>query len=116
MSREALPLARARGGTALALTILALILSVGAYALAGMGRRGHIPVNLALYGSIFAIGYVAAYLVIRRFAPLADPALFPAAAVLVGVGFAMIFRLSGGLAAEQATWIALGIAIFCAAL
>jgi len=55
VSREALPLDRARQGTALALTILALILSVGAYALAGMGRRGHIPVNLALYGSIFAL-------------------------------------------------------------
>ncbi len=116
MSREALAVARARQGTALALTILALILSVGAYALAGMGRRGHVPVNLALYGSIFAVGYVAAHLVIRRFAPLADPALFPTAAVLVGVGFAMIFRLSGGLAAEQATWIAIGIAVFCATL
>ena len=106
--------ARVRQGTALALTILALVLSVGAYALAGMGRRGHVPVNLALYGSIFAVAYVGAHLVIRRFAPLADPALFPTAAVLVGVGFAMIFRLSGGLAAEQATWIVVGISVFCA--
>ena len=68
--------------------------------------------TFALYGSIFAAGYAAALLVIRAFAPRADPALFPSAAVLVGLGFAMIFRLSGGLAAEQATWIAVGLLAF----
>ena len=53
---------------------------------------------------------------IRRFAPAADPALFPTAGVLVGLGFAMIFRLSGGLAAEQATWIVVGLLAFAGTL
>jgi cell division protein FtsW (lipid II flippase) len=108
----AVPEQRPRQGTALALTILALVLSVGAYVLAGLGKRGQVPVTLALYGSIFAVGYVIAHLAIRRFAPRADPALFPIAAVLTGLGFAMIFRLSGGLAAEQATWIVVGLVLF----
>ncbi|HEY7755703.1 MAG TPA: FtsW/RodA/SpoVE family cell cycle protein, partial [Actinomycetota bacterium] len=46
----------------------------------------------------------------------ADPALFPTAGVLVGLGFAMIFRLSGGLAAEQATWVVVGLLAFAATL
>ena len=116
MSRTAASQAGPRQGTALALTILALVLSVAAYTLVGMGKRGHVPVNLALYGTIFAVGYVAAHLVIRRFAPLADPALFPTVAVLTGVGFSIIFRLSGGLAAEQATWVVVGLLAFGATL
>jgi cell division protein FtsW (lipid II flippase) len=59
---------------------------------------------------------VGALVVIRRFAPSADPALFPTAGVLVGLGFAMIFRLSGGLATEQATWIVVGLLAFAATL
>jgi cell division protein FtsW (lipid II flippase) len=112
VSRVAVSEPRPRQGTALALTILAFVLSVGAYVLAGLGKRGKVPLTLVLYGSIFAVGYLIAHLVIRRFAPRADPALFPVAAVLTGLGFAMIFRLSGGLAAEQATWIAVGLILF----
>lgn len=115
MSREAVRV-RPPQGAALAFTILALVLSVGAYVIAGLGKRGHVPVTIALYGSIFTIGYLAAFFVIRRVAPLADPALFPTAGVLTGLGFAMIFRLSGGLAAEQATWVAVGLAAFCGTL
>ena len=115
MSREAIRV-RPQFGAALAFTILALVLSIGAYVVAGLGKRGHVPVTIVLYGSIFAVGYLVAFLVIRRVAPLADPALFPTAGVLTGLGFAMIFRLSGGLAAEQATWVAVGLAAFCGTL
>lgn len=114
MSRVAA--ARARPWAALAFTVLALAIGLGAYVLAGLGKRGHVPVQLALYGSVLGLGELAAWLAIRRLAPAADPALFPTAAVLAGLGFAMIYRLSGGLAAEQATWIALGIAAFCLTL
>jgi len=108
--------ARPAQGTALALTLLALVLSVGAYTLVGLGKKGHVPVDLALYGSIFAAGYLCAHLLIRRLAPHADPALFPSAAVLTGLGFSMIFRLSGGLAAEQATWVVVGLLAFAGTL
>ncbi|HEU4529248.1 MAG TPA: FtsW/RodA/SpoVE family cell cycle protein [Actinomycetota bacterium] len=114
MSQAALPRGRPRPAATIAFTVLALVIALGAYVLAGLGKRGHVPVTFALYGSIFAIGFAAAALTIRRYAPSADPALFPTAAVLTGIGFAMIFRLSGGLAAEQATWVAIGLTAFCA--
>ncbi|HEX5951410.1 MAG TPA: FtsW/RodA/SpoVE family cell cycle protein [Actinomycetota bacterium] len=116
MSQAAVPRARARPAAAIAFTVLALVIALGAYVLAGLGKRGHVPVTFALYGAIFAIGFAAAAFTIRRYAPSADPALFPTAAVLTGLGFAMIFRLSGGLAAEQATWVAIGMTAFCATL
>ena len=113
MSREVTAESGPREGTALALTILALVLSIFAYVLVGLGKRGKVPVTLLLYGAIFAIGFLVAHLAMRRFAPRADPALFPSAGVLTGLGFAMIFRLSGGLAAEQATWTVVGLVVFC---
>jgi cell division protein FtsW (lipid II flippase) len=107
---------RAPLASAIAFTVVAFALSIGAYVIAGYGKRGQLPATFALYATIFAGGYVAALVVIRRFAPAADPALFPTAGVLVGLGFAMIFRLSGGLAAEQATWIVVGLLAFAGTL
>jgi cell division protein FtsW (lipid II flippase) len=75
-----------------------------------------VPATFALYVTIFAAGYAGALVVTRVFAPRADPALFPTAAVLVGLGFAMIFRLSGGLATEQATWIVVGLIAYAVTL
>lgn len=112
MRQAALPAQRPRQGTALALTILALVLAIGTYTLVGLGKSGRVPEKLALYGSIFAVGYLATHLLMRRFAPAAEPALFPTAGVLTGIGFAVIFRLPGGFAAEQATWIVVGLVAF----
>lgn len=116
MSQAAPRHGRAPLGSAIAFTVVAFALSIGAYVIAGYGKRGQLPATFALYATIFAGGYVAALVLIRRFAPAADPALFPTAGVLVGLGFAMIFRLSGGLAAEQATWIVVGLLAFAATL
>ncbi len=116
MSEATLAQVRSRSGTALALTILALVLSVGAYTLVGLGRSGHVPAKLAIYASLFAAGYISAHLVIRRLAPSADPALFPTAGLLTGLGFAMIFRLRGDLATEQATWLVIGLVAFAVTL
>ncbi len=116
MSRVASRSARSPIAAAIAFTVLALILSIGAYVIAGYGKRGQLPATFALYASIFVVGYGSSLVVIRRYAPTADPALFPVAGVLVGLGFATIFRLSGGLAAEQITWIAVGLLAFMATL
>jgi cell division protein FtsW (lipid II flippase) len=103
-------------GAQIAFTVVALALALGAYVLAGYGKRGQLPATFGAYAATFVGGYVGALVVVRRFAPRADPALFPVAGVLVGLGFAMIFRLSGGLAAEQATWILVGLLAFAATL
>ncbi|HET7236097.1 MAG TPA: FtsW/RodA/SpoVE family cell cycle protein [Actinomycetota bacterium] len=116
MSRAATAPGRTPIGAQIGFTVLALVLSLGAYVLAGYGRRGQLPATFGAYAAIFIGGYIGALVVVRRFAPRADPALFPTAGVLVGLGFAMIFRLSGGLAAEQATWILVGLLAFSATL
>ncbi len=116
MSRAATRPSRAPLASAIAFTILALVLSIGAYVIAGYGKRGQLPATFALYATIFVVGYGGALVAIRRFAPAADPALFPTAGVLVGLGFATIFRLSGGLAAEQVTWIVVGLLAFIGTL
>jgi len=116
VSRAAAARGRPALGAQIGFTVLALILALGAYVLAGYGKRGQLPATFGAYAATFVAGYVGAVLVVRRFAPRADPALFPVAGVLVGLGFAMIFRLSGGLAAEQATWILVGIFAFAVTL
>lgn len=116
MSSAATPGRPARSHTATGLTVLAVVLTIGLYALAGLGKNGRLPVNLALYGTLYAAGLVGGHLLIRRLAPTADPVLFPAAAVLVGIGFVTIFRLDGELAAEQAAWLVIGFVAFAATL
>jgi cell division protein FtsW (lipid II flippase) len=116
VSRAATASGRAPLGAQIWFTVLALVVALGAYVLAGYGKRGQLPATFGVYAATFVGGYAGAIVVVRRFAPRADPALFPTAGVLVGLGFAMIFRLSGGLAAEQATWILVGLLAFSVTL
>ena len=55
-SAEPAPQPRYRAGGALALTILAIVLAIFAYVLVGLGKKGHVPVQLPLYGGIFIVG------------------------------------------------------------
>ncbi|MFM7719015.1 MAG: FtsW/RodA/SpoVE family cell cycle protein [Actinomycetota bacterium] len=96
--------------------LLAAGIAVLAYLLAGLGARGRVPAAFPLYATSLAGGLLACWLVARRLAPDADPFLLPPAGVLIGLGFAEIFRISGDLAAEQATWIWVGVAAFAATL
>lgn len=99
-----------------ALTLFALILTLLAYALAGIGKDGAVPANLGLYGTLVALEFFGVFLFMRKAAPHADPALFPMAAALSGIGFAVIYRLDGDLAAEQFTWLAMGLVAFLVTL
>jgi cell division protein FtsW (lipid II flippase) len=119
MSEAAAPsaaVARARRNTELGLLIVAIIVALGAYALVGLGLRGRVPAGLAGYGLMLVGGYVAAHLVVRRWARDADPILLPTAALLAGIGFAIIFRLQPKLAAAQASWLLFGLVLFAVTL
>ncbi|MFN2590999.1 MAG: FtsW/RodA/SpoVE family cell cycle protein [Actinomycetota bacterium] len=105
-----------RRGTQLALTLLAVVLSVGAYVLVVMGRSGRTPTGVTGFVTAFALAYVGTHVLIRRFAPAADPTLFPTAAVLAGLGYAMIYRLDPDLAGEQFGWLLFGLGLFAATL
>ena len=81
-------------GSELFLTIVALLIGLGAYALVhtGVGREG-LPdsfVKLAIAAVVVAGVCLA---VIRKFARYADPVFFPAALALNGLGLAMIYRV-----------------------
>jgi cell division protein FtsW (lipid II flippase) len=103
---------RSRRGTQLALTILAIFLSVGAYVLVVLGTTGKKPPGVAGFVAVIAISYMLAHFVTARLAPGADPVLLPAAALLAGLGYAMIFRLDTGLAGQQLGWLILGVLLF----
>ena len=107
---------RPRTGVAIALAVIALVLSIGAYALVGLGKRDQLPLNLVLYGSILILATAGGLALIRRFAPATDPVLFPLGVLLAGLGFAMIFRLDGDLATEQFLWLMVGMAAFAGTL
>jgi cell division protein FtsW (lipid II flippase) len=112
VSATALP----RRRTGLWLLLAALAIALGAYVNVGLAKRDRVPSTLALYGSIMVIGYVGCWLVMRRYARGADPVLFPIGGLLAGLGFAVIFRLDGGLAAEQATWLMVALVAFVVTL
>jgi cell division protein FtsW (lipid II flippase) len=103
---------RGRRNVELGLLILAIVLAVGAYALVGLGRDDTIPPGVAGYGLVLAGGYVFAHLVVRRFAPQADPVFLPTAVLLAGLGFAVIYRLSPDLAGAQTLWLLFGLGLF----
>ena len=53
MSRAAAARGRATLGAQIGFTVLALILAVGAYVLAGYGKRGQLPATFGAYAATF---------------------------------------------------------------
>jgi cell division protein FtsW (lipid II flippase) len=104
--------APSRSGTQLALTIFAVVLSIFAYVLVTLGRTGKTPVDVGGFVATVSVAYLVAHLVVARFARGADPALLPTAAVLAGLGYAVIYRLDTGRAADQFLWLMLGLGLF----
>jgi cell division protein FtsW (lipid II flippase) len=108
--------APARRRTELGLIILAVVLTGGLYALAGLGKAGNLPANIGPFLVIIFALLLIAHLAMRRLAPNADPILLPTAGLLNGIGYVFIARLSSHEARLQAVWTALGIACFVATL
>jgi cell division protein FtsW (lipid II flippase) len=119
MSAAAAPrsdLARSRRNTELGLLILGVVLALGAYALVGLGKEGAVPPGVVGYGALLAGGYLVAHLIVRRFAPDADPLFLPTAGLLAGLGFAVVYRLDPERAAAQASWLVFGLGLFAVTL
>jgi cell division protein FtsW (lipid II flippase) len=103
----------AKPRTGLLLLLVALVASVAAYAMVGLGLRGEVPKDTVVYGLTLAGAYLLAWGVVRWTAPRADPVLFPIAGMLGGLGLAMIYRLlPRDIADEQALWLLIGLAAF----
>jgi cell division protein FtsW (lipid II flippase) len=107
-------------GTELLLAAFAIAIATVAYVSVDMGARGEVPPNVVAYMSGLAILTGIAHLVIRRWAPYADPTILPIVVALNGLGLAMIHRLDLArdttAAATQLTWMVVGIIGFVAVL
>ena len=107
---------RVRRNTELGLVLLAAVLTVGAYVLAGLGRSASLPVNVVPFLLIILGLLAAGHVATRQWAPGADGILLPLAGLLNGVGYVFIARLDTDLAALQAVWTAFGMGAFVATL
>ncbi|MCE9621328.1 MAG: FtsW/RodA/SpoVE family cell cycle protein [Actinomycetia bacterium] len=106
------PLAAARRNGELGLVVMAACITGAAYVLASLGKNSEMPATvvpflLALLGML-----VAAHVATRYFARGADGTLLPLAALMHGIGYVMIARLSDRRAALQTTWSLIAIVAF----
>jgi cell division protein FtsW (lipid II flippase) len=121
MSAEVIVAPPLRAKTGLTLVLLALLVSLGTFGVAGLGLAGTVPRQIAVYGTALTVGVVGAWLVVRAVARAADPVLLPAAAILGGLGIAMLYRImvdrgEPSFWITQAIWLLVGLAAFVATL
>ncbi|MFB6813240.1 FtsW/RodA/SpoVE family cell cycle protein [Streptomyces sp. NPDC056347] len=124
--------APSRRNTELMMMGFAIAISVFAYANVGLAIDGKLPSGMFGYGAgLILLGGVA-HLVVRKFAPYADPLLLPLATLLNGLGLVLIWRLDQSQrliqraelaygkyspdAPKQLLYSAIGIALFVAVL
>ncbi len=119
-----------RRRTELSMLAFAVVVTIFAYANVGLGVDGKITSGAFGYGFAFAGLLLVAHFTVRRLAPWSDPLMLPLAAILNGLGLAMIHRLQlaseahlmpGNTLASSATntqlmWSAFGIVGFIAVL
>jgi cell division protein FtsW (lipid II flippase) len=120
-----------RRGTEFSLIVFAVVLTLTAYAATGLAHNKHLPTDMVTYGLGLVALFGLAHLVVRRFAPYADPLLLPIAAALNGLGLVLIWRLDlagedraraahqalpRGAAPLQLVWMCIGVALFVAVL
>ncbi|WP_328748761.1 FtsW/RodA/SpoVE family cell cycle protein [Streptomyces sp. NBC_00285] len=119
--------APSRRNTELALLVFAVLIPVFAYANVGLAINDQVPAGLLSYGLGLGLLAGVAHLVVRKFAPYADPLMLPLATLLNGLGLVAIWRLdqskllqsigqSGGKATNQLIYTAMGIALFAVVL
>ncbi|GGY29346.1 FtsW/RodA/SpoVE family cell cycle protein [Streptomyces tanashiensis] len=85
--------APSRRNTELALLAFAVVIPVFAYLNVGLAMDGKVPAGMAGYGLGLALLATVAHLVVRKWAPYADPLLLPLATLLNGLGLVLIWRL-----------------------
>jgi cell division protein FtsW (lipid II flippase) len=102
----------AKRRTELGLLVLGSLIVVITYVLASIGTTSKIPANLGPFLAIVLGLVLAAHVANRVYAPDANPVLLPIAALLNGLGYAMLARISPHYARLQAAWTAVGIGAY----
>ncbi|MGY1660164.1 FtsW/RodA/SpoVE family cell cycle protein [Geodermatophilus sp. SYSU D00705] len=116
-----------RRNTELALLAFAVVITLVAQGIVDLTITGSLRPELLTFGGWFTALWAVVHVVVRRWAPYADPLLLPAVALLTGLGLSVIHRLD--LAAEQIdssttredapvqlVWATLGIVLFVTVL
>ncbi|MGI5268253.1 FtsW/RodA/SpoVE family cell cycle protein [Nonomuraea sp. CA-218870] len=116
------PMPAKRRMAQLVMLAFAVLITMGAYANVGLAMDGGIPSGMLTYGLSLGGLMLAAYLVLAKFAPWADPLILPLVTLVNGLGLVMIFRLSetdsdlpsATLASPntQLMWTLIGIVLF----
>jgi cell division protein FtsW (lipid II flippase) len=114
-----------RRGTELALLAFAVVITLAAQCIVDLTVTGSLRPELATFGVWITALWVVAHLVVRKWAPYADPLLLPAVALLVGLGLSVIHRLDladaqDGTGSESAPtqllWATIGVGVFVTVL
>ncbi|MDF4251763.1 FtsW/RodA/SpoVE family cell cycle protein [Streptomyces sp. WMMB303] len=121
-----------RRNTELAMLVFAVLVPVFAYANVGLAINDELPSGMLGYGFGMVLLAGVGHLVVRRYAPYADPLLLPLATLLNGLGLVLIWRLDqserlrqraeslfGSFspdAPKQLLYSAIGLALFVAIL
>ena len=105
-----------RRTTELGLLVLAVLVTVGAYALASLGKAASLPADIVPFLLVIVALLAAAHVAVRKLAPKADGVLLPMAGLLNGIGYVFIARIDRDLAGLQAVWTAFGVGAFCLTL
>ena len=99
------PVSRPRGrgrAAELWLLVFAAVLVTAALIIVELNQSRTLSPRLAYYGGGYLVALTFAHLMIRRFAPYADPVLLPLVALLNGIGLVMIYRLDLAAAVRAA--------------
>lgn len=120
-SVEPVPIPSKRRVAQLAMLAFAVVIVMGAYANVGLAINGQIPSGMLTYGLGLGGFMLAAYLVLAKFAPWADPLILPLVTLINGLGLVMIYRLEqskafGASATTQLLWTAVGVVMFSVTL
>ncbi|WP_327289883.1 FtsW/RodA/SpoVE family cell cycle protein [Streptomyces sp. NBC_01198] len=111
-----------RRNTELALLVFAVAIPVFAYANVGLAKNGSVPAGLLGYGVGLGLLATVTHLLVRKFAPYADPLMLPIATLLNGLGLVLIWRLDqepslgAAMAPKQLMWSTFGVVLFVAVL
>ncbi|GHF55100.1 cell division protein FtsW [Streptomyces mashuensis] len=102
------------------LLVLAVLISCFGYVSTGLAGAGQVPDGVV----VFAVGTVCLafvpHLVMRRWAPYADPLILPLAVLLSAFGLVLLYRLdpayerryhAGATASGQLMWTVIGVAL-----
>ncbi|MFF9030430.1 FtsW/RodA/SpoVE family cell cycle protein [Streptomyces iakyrus] len=116
--------APSRRNTELALLVFAVVIPVFAYANVGLALNDSVPPGLLSYGLGLGLLAGVGHLVVRKFAPYADPLMLPLATLLNGLGLVVIWRLDqseklsnyADAAPRQLLYSAMGVALLAVVL